>query len=143
MIGISAVLSELLDTSRSLASIATWTPAPWTTAPRTAAPVTPTESVVLPTETKELPSATPTVRRDTTCVYPLPYWVAHREIWPPNISLKGFRFTQEAALAVLSDPGTDGIIGLLKEYIVTSLNIARGADASVLGLTVSYTEDWL
>lgn len=41
VIGISAVLSELFDTSKELASIATWTPERRTAAPRTVIPDTP------------------------------------------------------------------------------------------------------
>lgn len=141
IIGISAVLSELFDTSRNLASIATWTPVRWTTAPKVIHSITPTE--FSPTPTQKLPSVTPTQKRKSACVYPLPYWVYHLEIWPSQISVKGFRFTQETALAVLLNPENEGVTGLLKEYIVASLNIDRGADPSTLGLTVSYAEDWL
>lgn len=141
MIGISAVLSELFDTSRDLASIATWTPVRWTASPKTVQPVTPT--IDLPTETVVIPSATPTIKRNNTCVYPLPYWVYYRDIWPLQITFKGFRFTQETALSVLVDPATDGVTGLLKQFIVANLNISRGVDSTVLGLTLGYTEDWL
>jgi len=139
VIGISAVLSELFDTSKELASIATWTPERWTAAPRTVLPETP-EPTFTPRPTVETPTITP---RRSSCVYPDIYWLSNPDILPAQIAFRGFRFTKETALSILYSPVQEETITSLQQFIVANLNVSSGADPSELGLTLEYAEEWL
>jgi hypothetical protein len=97
VIGISAILSVLFDTSKELASIATWTPERWTAAPRTIVPVTP-EPTFTSSPTVETPTSTP---KKSSCVFPDVYWIATSDKLPAQIAFKGFRLTKETVLSIL------------------------------------------
>jgi len=139
IIGISAVLSELFDTSKKIASIATWTPERWTAAPRTVLPVTP-EPTFTPSPTVETP--TPTLRR-SSCVYPDIYWLSYPDKLPAQIAFQGFRFTKETALSILFSTVQEETTTLLQQFIFANLNISTGSDPGDLGLTLEYAEEWL
>ena len=139
VIGISAVLSELFDTSKELASIATWTPERRTAAPRTEIPVTP-EPTFTPSPTVENPTVTP---KRSSCVYPDVYWLAKTDTLPAQISFRSFRFTRETVISILFSPVQEETTTLLQQFIIANLNITSGADPTDLGLTLEYAEEWL
>lgn len=139
IIGISAVLSELFDTSKELASIATWTPERRTVAPRTEVPKT-LEPTVTPSPTLADPTATP---RRSSCVYPEVYWLATADKLPAQVAFRGFRFTKETVISILFSPSQEETTTLLQQFIITNLNIASGSDPTDLGLTLDYAEEWL
>jgi hypothetical protein len=139
VIGISAVLSVLFDTSKELASIATWTPERWTPAPHTVIPVTP-EPTFTSSPTEDAPSSTP---KKSSCVYPDVYWIATADKLPAQITFKGFRMTKETVLSILYSQVQQETTTLLQQFIVANLNISNGADPSSLGLTLEYAEEWL
>jgi hypothetical protein len=139
VIGISAVLSELFDTSKELASIATWTPERWTAAPHTVIPVT-DEPTFTPSPIVLLPTNTP---RRSSCVYPDVYWYSNPDELPDQVAFRGFRFTRETVLSILNSPVQEETTTLLQQFIITNLNISSGADPTDLGLALDYSEDWL
>ena len=139
VIGISAILSVLFDTSKELASIATWTPERWTAVPRTVVPVTP-EPTFTSSPTVETPTSTP---KKSSCVYPDVYWVGTSDNLPAQIAFKGFRLTKETVLSILYSQVQEETTTLLQQFIITNLNISAGADPSSLGLTLEYAEEWL
>ena len=139
VIGISAVLSELFDTSKELASIATWTPERWTAAPHTVIPVT-DEPTFTPSPTVILPTNTP---RRSSCVYPDLYWSSNPVELPAQVAFRGFRFTKETVLSILNSPIQEETTTLLQQFIIANLNISFGADPTELGLALDYAEDWL
>ena len=139
VIGISAILSVLFDTSKELSSIATWTPERWTAVPRTAGPVTP-EPTFTSSPIIETPTSTP---KKFTCVYPDVYWIGTSDKLPAQIAFKGFRLTKETVISILYSQVQQETTTLLQQFIVANLNIAAGADPSSLGLTLEYAEEWL
>lgn len=139
VIGISAVLSELFDTSRELASIATWTPERWTAAPHTVIPAT-EEPTFTPSPTVFVPTNTP---RKSACVYPDLYWYSNPAELPDQVAFRGFRFTKETVLSILNSPVQEETTTLLQQFIIAHLNISLGADPTDLGLALDYAEDWL
>lgn len=139
VIGISAVLSELFDTSKELASIATWTPERRTAAPRTVIPDTP-EPTFTPSPTVDDPTVTP---KRSSCVYPDVYWLAKTDILPAQIAFRGFRFTKETVISILFSSVQEETTTLLQQFIIANLNISTGADPVDLGLTLQYAEEWL
>jgi hypothetical protein len=139
VIGISAVLSELFDTSKELASIATWTPERWTAAPHTVIPVT-DEPTFTPSPTVIIPTNTP---RRFTCVYPDIYWNSNPDELPAQVAFRGFRFTKETVLSILNSPVQEETTTLLQQFIIANLNISSGADPTEMGLALDYAEDWL
>jgi hypothetical protein len=139
VIGISAVLSELFDTSKELASIATWTPERWTAAPHTVVPAT-DEPTFTPSPTVIIPTNTP---RRSSCVYPELYWNSNPAELPDQVAFRGFRFTKETVLSILNSPVREETTTLLQQFIIANLNISFGADPTELGLALDYAEDWL
>jgi hypothetical protein len=139
VIGISAILSVLFDTSKELASIATWTPERWTAVPRTVVPVTP-EPTFTSSPTVETPTSTP---KKSSCVYPDAYWIGTSDKLPAQIAFKGFRLTKETVLSILYSQVKEETTTLLQQFIIANLNISAGSDPSSLGLTLEYAEEWL
>jgi hypothetical protein len=139
VIGISAILSVLFDTSKELASIATWTPERWTAVPRTVVPVT-LEPTFTSSPTVETPTSTP---KKSSCVYPDVYWIATSDKLPAQIAFKGFRMTKETVLSILYSQVQEETTTLLQQFIIANLNITAGSDPSSLGLTLEYAEEWL
>jgi hypothetical protein len=139
VIGISAILSVLFDTSKELSSIATWTPERWTAVPRTVGPVT-LEPTFTSSPTVETPTSTP---KKSTCVYPGVYWIATSNKLPAQIAFKGFRLTKETVISILYSQVQEETTTLLQQFIIANLNISDGADPSSLGLTLEYAEEWL
>ncbi len=139
VIGVSAILSVLFDTSKELASIATWTPERWTAVPRTVVPVTP-EPTWTSSPTVETPTITP---KKSSCVYPDAYWIGTSDKLPAQIAFKGFRLTKETVISILYSQVQQETTTLLQQFIIANLNISTGADPSSLGLTLEYAEEWL
>ena len=139
VIGISAILSVLFDTSKELASIATWTPERWTAVPRTAGPVTP-EPTFTSSPTDVVSTSTP---KKSSCVYPDVYWIGTSDKLPAQIAFKGFRLTKETVISILYSQVQEETTTLLQQFIISNLNISTGADPSSLGLTLEYAEEWL
>lgn len=139
VIGISAVLSELFDTSKELASIATWTPERWTAAPHTVPPEMPKPTFTF-SPTVETPTSTPKL---ASCVYPDIYWLLTADRLPAQIAFRGFRFTRETVISILSSSVQEETTTLLQQFIIANLNISSGADPSDLGQSLEYAEEWL
>ena len=82
--------------------------------------------------------ATLTTQGDN-CTYTIGYWKNHEEDWPVNsLTLGSVVYTKAQLLAILNQPvAGNGLISLAHQLIGAKLNIAAGADPSVVAVTIS------
>jgi hypothetical protein len=109
------------------------------------APPFPTET---PTETPAgVPTATftPTPVIVQNCTNVPAYWREHPETWPAaSISVGGVTYSQAQLLDILNTPPQgDATYTLIHQLIAARLNIAKGADHSVIAGTIDDVDAWL
>jgi hypothetical protein len=73
------------------------------------------------------------------CTFTLGYWKNHASAWPVlSLTLGTVSYTQAQLLQILNQPvGGNGLISLAHQLIATKLNIANGADPSVVAATIT------
>jgi hypothetical protein len=101
---------------------------------------TPTETAT-PTET-QTPTATP-VREN--CTFSMGFWKNHPDAWPVEaITIGGVTFSTAEGIAILQTPPRgDATYILAHQLIAAKLNIANGADPSVVADTIEAADQWL
>ena len=73
------------------------------------------------------------------CTLTQGFWKTHQNAWPlAALSLGTVNYTQSQLLSILNQPvNGNGLISLAYQLIATKLNIANGADGTVIAATVS------
>jgi len=97
-----------------------------------------------PTETPIPPAATATPGGQG-CVYSLGYWKNHPDAWPVNSLALGNETYVRAELLDLSNgpAGGDTSLILARQLIAARLNVANGADHSIVAATIGAANTWL
>lgn len=114
-----------------------------TATPQATPPITPSPELSptpLPT-----PTPAPTQNPLTGCTHSVDYWRGHPRRWPLHeVSLGGEIYSREEALALLAElPGKDASLELGQQLIAARLNIASGADFTVIVQTLIDADAWL
>ncbi|MCI0444370.1 hypothetical protein L0152_14325 [bacterium] len=75
---------------------------------------------------------------DPGCTFSQGYWKRHQEVWPvDNLFLGNVNYTKVQLLLIFDEPVRgNGLISLSHQLIATKLNVAYGADDSVIADTV-------
>ena len=73
------------------------------------------------------------------CTFTQGYWKNHPAAWPvTNLTLGTVNYSAAQLLAILGQPtGGNGLISLAHQLIAAKLNIANGADGSVVNATIA------
>lgn len=73
------------------------------------------------------------------CTFTVGYWKNHPEAWQvTNLTLGTVNYTQAELLQILNQPvGGNGLISLAHQLIAAKLNIANGADGTVVNSTIA------
>ena len=80
-----------------------------------------------------------TTTQGTNCTFTQGYWKNHPSAWPvTTLTLGTVTYTQAQLLSILGQPVVgNGLISLAHQLIATKLNIANGADPTVIAGTVA------
>src|SRR6185436_1078878 len=76
----------------------------------------------------------------TNCTYTVGYWKNHPEAWAPvtGLTLGSVFYTNAQLLQILNQPvAGNGLISLAHQLIAAKLNIAHGADPTVVAITIA------
>ena len=73
------------------------------------------------------------------CTFTQGYWKNHPEAWPVlNLTLGTVNYTQAQLLQILNQPVSgNGLVSLAHQLIAAKLNIANGADGTVINSTIA------
>ncbi len=73
------------------------------------------------------------------CTFTLGFWKTHPEMWPVgSLTLGTVVYSQSQLLDILNEPVRgNGLVSLSHQVIAVKLNVANGADGSVLGTGVA------
>ncbi len=73
------------------------------------------------------------------CTFTVGYWKNHPEAWPvTNLTLGTVNYTASQLLSILNQSvGGNGLISLAHQLIAAKLNIANGADGTVINSTIA------
>jgi hypothetical protein len=89
------------------------------------------------------PTGTASVQVQINCIYPLDYWRAHPELYPPQIFLGNVVYKERELEALLAGGSQDPVQQLKVQLVVAFLNGLVGADQSAIQPTVFEAYAWL
>ena len=80
-----------------------------------------------------------------TCTLTQGFWKNHEEVWPvEELSLGGVTYTKAQALGILrTPPRGDATYNLIHQLIAATLNVAGGADSTVIASVLAEADAWL
>lgn len=89
------------------------------------------------------PSVTATAWTERNCTYPVSYWKAHPELYPPQMVIGGTIYKERELEALLSDETQNPAQQIKVQLAVAFLNILGGADQSRIETTIFEAYGWL
>ncbi len=89
------------------------------------------------------PTSTFSLQVARNCTYPLPYWVAHPELYPAQVIIGGVPYGERELEALLADDSQELAQEIKAQLAVAFLNNLAGADQGALEPTVFDAYGWL